>query len=640
MLIRRSLLLLIALVACQTPVPYVAPIVVPGAPQAGAAEGTIDLPIGVPMAGYSGRSHLLGGESKPDNRASAYTVGFVESAGIQTRPTVKTVWLHNGDDHLVIIKVDLIYSNDMLVEDVTAELEARTGQDLEGRVIISASHSHQSWGPFSDQFHFYLGGDKFNPEIYARLVLQLVQTSETAWDDRQDVSIGTAWARDWDPDDRIYRDRREQNDALQVWDDLPAGYGKDPHLNMIRVDALDGSPVAMMFTFGMHGTAVGGSSAMVSSDAPGGVEMALREQFDHEVVVMHLQGSGGDASPGGSGERFERLENVGQRAVAPIMDLWERTPTSDAPIALESASRHIPEFRDQIRVTRDGEVDWFYSPMGTVPDGEIYDADGDIIGPIDEFNAPYGAAFCGSEEPLIPAGGIGAQVFPYDSCVDAGLVSRILYALFDIEEGEISLPMPSSLKAGTTASLVGPLVTLTPDGEQVERPLFVSFFPGEPTAMFGEQFRRRAEAELGHPMALMVGYAQDHEGYLMIPEDWLMGGYEPNIALWGPLQGEHIMEGVLDYSSAFLGNEVHDDTAAGQVFAPTQYKDKPLPEITPDLTPDAGTQVSSIPMERFYMPNDMRLDLSHREQVPRVQGIVQLAWFGGDTMVDLPVVTL
>ena len=60
--------------------------------------------------------------------------------------------------------------------------------------------------------------------------------------------------------------------------------------------------------------------------------------------------------------------------------------------------------------------------------------------------------------------------------------------------------------------------------------------------MYAEQFRRRSKAELGFENAITVGYAQDHEGYLMIPEDWLVGGYEANINIWGPLQGEHIME--------------------------------------------------------------------------------------------------
>lgn len=619
------------------------PEVQPGAPIAGAAERTIDLPVGTPLGGYSNRSTLLGSSSRPDQRRTHYNVGFAPSAGVQTRPTLKVIWLHNDDDHLVLIKADLIYSNDHYVEDVARVLGEHLGLDLEGRVTISTSHSHQSYGPFSDQFHFYLGGDKFHPEIYSRLVDETVEVALRAWEGREEVSLGSGWAKDWDPDNRVYRDRRSENDDLQVWDDAEPGYGKDPYLHMLRVDRLDGTPMALAFTFGIHGTAVGSSSPMISTEVTGHIEYAVQDTFDEPVVAMHLQGSGGDASPGGRGARFARLESVGERAVAGIVDLWGDTPVSDAPITIETVSRSIPQFHSQIRVTRGGAVDWYYAPLtdNPQPDEQIYDENGDIISPIDEFNAPYGAAFCGSEAPLIPAGNIGSEIFPYSACMDVELVSRILYAVFNIEEGEIPLPLPESLKAGTTASLVGPLPTLTPEGEERQEPLYVGFFPGEPTGMYGEQFRRRAHAELDHPHALLVGYAQDHEGYLMIPEDWLLGGYEPNINVWGPLQAEHIMEGVLDMSAAFLGNGLHDRPQVGSAFIPTRYPDRDLIPLRPDPTPTAGTPILHAPTEPpLWTPESIPVDLSIPAAVPRVQHLVQFAWEGGDARVDLPVVTI
>lgn len=640
-MIRLSPLAPLLMLACSS-VEVAWPEVQPGAPLAGAAERTLDLPVGTPLGGFSARSTLLGSSSRPDPRRTHYITGFAPSAGVQTRPTLKVIWLHNDDEHLVLIKADLIYSNDHYVEDVARELGSRLGLDLEGRVTISTSHTHQSYGPFSDQFHFYLGGDRFHPEIYARLLDETVEVAERAWNSREEVQIGSGWAKDWDPDDRVYRDRRSENDDLQIWDDAEPGYGKDPYLHMLRIDRLDGTPMAFAFTFGIHGTVVGQSSPMISTDAPGHVEVAVQDAFPEPVVAMHLQGSGGDASPGGRGARLARLESIGERAVDAIVDLWDATPTSDAPITIETVSRHIPQFHSQIRVTRNGTVDWHYAPLtdNPMPDEQIYDENGDIISPIDEFNAPYGAAFCGSDAPLIPAGNIGSEVFPYSACMDVELVSRILYAVFNIDEGEIPLPLPETLKAGTTASLLGPLPTLTPSGEERSEPLYVGFFPGEPTGTYGEQFRRRAHAELDHPHALLVGYAQDHEGYLMIPEDWLLGGYEPNINVWGPLQGEHIMEGVLDMSAEYLGNGLHGRPGVGSAFAPTRYPDRPKVPLSPDRTPSAGTALTEAPEPPLWTPDDFEVDLDIPAEVPRVQGLVQFAWQGGDARVDLPTVTL
>jgi neutral ceramidase len=610
--------------------------------EAGAAEGTLDLPIGTPMGGFSSRSNLLGGESRPDNRRGPYHVGFVPSAGAQTRPGVKALWLHNGADDLLILKADLIYSNDHYVADVTRALEAQTGRDLRGRVVISASHSHQSYGPFSDQFHFYLGGDRFNPEIYARLVERTVDIALDAYASLQPAKIGSGWERDWDPEDRVYRDRRRDNDDLHVWDDAEPGAGKDPYLHVLRVDDADDTPIALVFTFGIHGTAVGADSPMLSTEVTGHLENAVQNAFDHPIVAMHLQGAGGDASPAGRGARFARLEHVGDAGAPGILRLWEATPTSDTPLALEAVSRHVPQHHSQIRVTRGGTVDWRYAPLtdNPAPDDEIYDEDGRILSPIDEFNAPFGAVFCGSDAPLIPAGNIGSQVFPYSACMDAELVSRILYALFQLEEGEIPLPLPESLKAGTTATSLHPIRTLRPDGTVEEDDLYTGFFPGEPTAMYAEQFRRRARAELDRDLALTVGYAQDHEGYLLIPEDWLLGGYEPNINLWGPLQAEHIMEGLLDASAQHLGNGVRTPDAVGSAFSPTTYPSRPLPELRPDHTPTAGTRLAAPPEPTLWTPDAMPIDLNVPESLRRVQGMIQVAWDGGDAMVDLPVVSL
>ena len=640
------LLQIFLLLACSPPdiEPVDWPDLALGAPVAGAAEGTLDLPVGTPLGGYSSRCHYLGGSSSQDNRASAYTVGFAESTGIQTRPGLKVLWIENGDDHLVLAKADVIYSFDGMVAELTRRLEESTAEDLEGRVILSANHSHASYGPYSDSYHFYLGGDRYDEEIFQRFAVQLTEVALEAWDNREEVSLGTGWAVDWDPEDRVYRDRRGDNDSLAIWDDVEPGYGKDPHLNLLKVERLDGSPMAAVYTFGIHGTSLNGDNSMISSDAPGQLEHVFQEQFEEPVVVMHLQGAGGDASPGGSDDAYARLESVGEYAVDPFLSLWDQTQTSSEPIRMETASRAFPQSLEEIHVSRNGEVDWRYQPYvdGYLADDEIYGEDGEVLSPLDEFNAPYGAAFCGSDSPLIPAGNIGSQIFPYSACMDVELVSWVLLGIFKLDEWgmeEIPLPMPSALRASTTVSRVGPLVTLDPDGAETEEDLLVGFFPGESTAMFTEQWRRRMKSELGHERALHVGYSQDHEGYLLLPEDWLMGGYEPNINLWGPLQAEYLLEGALDTVAQVLDTDVREAADPLGLFQPTQYSARELGEEEPDLTLSAGTRITEVP-EYLWLPLDLTASLDTPETVRRVDGIVQMAWEGGDPMVDLPQVSL
>ncbi|MDG1480843.1 MAG: neutral/alkaline non-lysosomal ceramidase N-terminal domain-containing protein [Myxococcota bacterium] len=632
-----------------------------GAPVAGVAEVPIDFPVGAPMGGYSSRCDYLGGDGSVDKRQSAYALAFSSSAGIQTRPMAKALWLENGDQHLVVLKADVIYSYDGMVEELEARLSEATGVELNGRIMLTTSHTHNAPANYSDQIHFYLGGDRYNEEVFRRFATSLEAAALSAYEGRVDAKIGMGIATDWDPDDRVYADRREQNDDLQVWDDAPAGYGKDPHLYVLRVDDLNDNPLGVFFNFGIHGTSLGGNNAMISTDSSGGLEGILEERFDTPVVVAHLQGAGGDAAPQGTsahGHEYARMEGIGEFAVDAIHDLWSATPTSDASLTLDSVGHSIPQALDTIQVTRDGTVDWYYAPYNEdeefAPDDLIYDTDGSILSPIDEFNAQYGGVFCGYDDPLISSGTIGSQVPPYDGCMNVELISFVINGIFGLDEfwegGEAPLPLPSSEQAGTAAALLSPLSILNPDGTTTSEDFLVGFFPGETTAMYTEQFRRRAAAELGLSQSMVVGYAQDHEGYLLIPEDWLIGGYEPNINLWGPLQGEHIMEGVLLSIEEHLLTETLEPQDPLGIWQPTDYPVRDLPGLAPDDAPAAGTALTSLP-EYIYTP----LDLAHPDEakdgdaliaiapeavVPRVQGMVQFAWEGGDPGVDMPLVIL
>jgi neutral ceramidase len=231
-------------------------------------------------------------------------------------------------------------------------------------------------------------------------------------------------------------------------------------------------------------------------------------------------------------------------------------------------------------------------------------------------------------------------VFPYEACIDVGLMTALMKAFFDLTDEDLPLPLPESFKAGTTATRFGPLPTRMPDGTEQSLDVFGGFFPGEPTAMFVEQWRRRVRDELGHPQAWLVGYAQDHEGYLLIPEDWLVGGYEPNIAIWGPLQGEHIMEGVLEYGDAVLNTDVHEEVDPWGWHGPTEYVDRPLPTEAPDVTPLAGTRITADPPAYVWVPPGFTLDLDAPDTVTRVRDQVQLLWHGGDPAVDFPRISL
>ncbi|HMV68626.1 MAG TPA: neutral/alkaline non-lysosomal ceramidase N-terminal domain-containing protein, partial [Myxococcota bacterium] len=619
------------------------PDLVAGAPVVGAAEGTLKLPLGTPLSGFTARCGCFGGFSRQDDRDSAYTSDFVESTGVHVRPTIKVIWVTNGDEHLVMTKTDTIYSFDGLVDAITARLEERTGLTLQGRVTHSGNHNHSSFGDFSDHIGFYLGSDKFNREVFERFADQVADVAMEAWDGRRPASIGMGWAKDWDPDDKVYSDRRGDNDGLVVWPDMgEEQWRKDPYMHVVRFDdAETADPLAVLLAWGMHPYVFGEDMSMATGDATALVETEVAESFDSKVVAMFLQTGAGDASVRGSDDGWARMETVGVYARDAVLDLWSSIETSSAPITLEAISRSTPMNLNRVRVTRNGAVNWYYPPFN--PDREaddvVYDEDGQIITPLDEFNTDYGAAFCGSGDFDFPVGGMPTDAPEYTSCMNITLLMGLIKGFFELTDEDVTLPLQGMKQVYTGLARLGPLPVVYADGTRATEDTLWGFFPGEPLHMFTEQWRRRALAELGYRNAVAFGYSMDHEGYLAIPEDWLQGGYEPDISFWGPLGAEYIMESALHDAEDILGTdqkEGHDPSRGVE-----RYAERPLPTLQPDLTPTAGTALTMATVPAYYwIPDGFELDLDIPERVKRVQGVIQVGWQGGDPGVDDPRVTL
>jgi neutral ceramidase len=617
-----------------------------GPPVAGMAEGHVHLPIGTPLGGYTSRCKCFGGVSiardELDLRDSDYTFQFIPSFGVQTRPHVVTLWLENGDQAVLMVKTDIIYSFEGIVSALEQRMTEETGHDMVGKVIVATTHTHAGPSNYDKGMTWFLGGDRYDGEVFERMVGQMGDIAVEAWQSRQDAAIGLGIAKDWDPDNRVYRDRRDDNDELAFFEGIEPGPYKDPWMTLLRVDTAAGEPIGMFYGFGIHGTIEGENNPLSSVEAGAHTEVALAEKFDEPLVVGMWQHGGGDASPAGVDRSFARMESIGDLAADAIYELWEQTPTSSAPISLETVGRAIPTSRDELRVTRNGTTDLHYAPYDpeATPDDVIYDAAGEIISPIDEFNTNYGGAFCGDDEPLIPGYNVGSDIYPYESCVDVDAIGFVIAGFFGL--GEPDLPLQESEWASVAASRMGPLPIREPDGTIVEDDVLWAFFPGETTAMYTEQFRRRAAEELGIEHAIPVGYAQDHEGYLLIPEDWLSGGYEASINIWGPLQGEHIMEGLLQLADEhLLTTELREPLDPTSLYTGSVYGDIPQDPKNPDPTPDAG-QAAETPPEELWLPfgEDFVPATQPAAELHRVADMAQFIWYGGDPAVDDPEVTI
>ncbi|MEI8259116.1 MAG: neutral/alkaline non-lysosomal ceramidase N-terminal domain-containing protein, partial [Deltaproteobacteria bacterium] len=212
---------------------------------AGAAEARLDLPVGTAMGGYSGRADFMGGDSRVDERVVEQSAAFRPSVGVETAQMVRAIAITAGEETVVIVKVDLTLADD----GITFAIAERLGPEFAGKVIFLTSHTHGGMSQYSADTRLALGLSVFRRAVFDRVVNTAVTVAQQALAQRVPARVGVSHDAAFDPADTVSHDRRTEND------DLPGGaHRKDNDLFVLRVDAMNGDPIAMMAVFGVHGT--------------------------------------------------------------------------------------------------------------------------------------------------------------------------------------------------------------------------------------------------------------------------------------------------------------------------------------------------------------------------------------------------
>ncbi|MBA2539709.1 MAG: hypothetical protein H0V17_08755 [Deltaproteobacteria bacterium] len=602
-----------------------------GALEAGASERILHIPIGTALGGYTGRAGFISSAGSVDARKVDLPGTFNPSIGVTTAPRVKALALKAGGETVVIIKADIIF----VYEGMVFDLEQRLGVEFAGKVMIAVSHSHSGWAQFTGHGPLKLGAGQMRDLVYQRFLDDFEGVAREALAKLEPAKLGVFADSQFDMDDVINRDRRGDNDMLPGGDN--AG---DEHLFLIRVDRTDGSPIAIVPVFGEHGTLNGEDNPFASADASGGIEHALEEQFADPVVILHLQGAGADVSPAGHGGldcankpgkssdpcfSWTSEEGHGRGAIPTLMAAYDAAGTvmKDS-LELEMITRSIETgpFPETFAI-RDGTVRYDNFDPEQLPDGVVVDGSGALIPTIDEFHAQVGAGLCETAEPMFPAAQIpGTEgVLPYGSCLKLDLAAEILEPIFDIDFGvDETHPVCESTRTTISALRIGEYVLGT--------------LPGEVSVLIADLVR--AKSPVGADKTIVIGYSQGHVGYLLRPEDWVLGGYEPSVTFWGPLEGEYIAEQLIALVPMAM-TPVREDAGEGSTRVATPVMVDPMEIDNP--AQGAGsipTEIPSVTWSRTGTPTTAQ----PAAQIPRVSGIATFTWIGDDPQVKTPRVTL
>ncbi len=544
-------------------VPHLAGPAATGALHAGLGVALLHGPIGVSMGGYAGRFQGV---------HTRWSDSLKGSAGMYGRMSAKALALRVGAETLVLVKSPLLTSDSYLLHRIEAAVQARAGVDLRGRIITGAGHSHHEPARFwpIPAGLGAIGLDTFDYEVAELLAQHFAVAIERALGDLGPAEWAWATHENWDPSGLVYRDRRGANDPT---------WGKDPRLTLLGVRRPSvADPFALVVHFPIHGTVMGDDNDLHIEDAPGYVEHKLEDGWADSkgkpLTVMFLQAAGGDASPGGDQLGHPgpaRLERVGELAAGLILP---KLP----------ALAYKPEMQLAVRTVR-LDIDYAH----------LY-ADADVQ---DEFLNEEGKPYLwGGWQCTSPGHTPGKSMKGKPKqCVELG---ALLPAL-----GE-PLPFGELNQVVLTAARLGDLGLIT--------------LPGEPTYSLVQYARQQVEGSLaGLGTLMVVGYAQDYFLYLTAPDDWLVGGYEQVMSVWGPAAGRFFARNSLDLLKNMWAGKTQPTfwQASPYLTQPT-----PKPPRVEELAVDPGTWVQMPPAD-----------------VSRTQ-VVDLAFKGGDPAFSIPRVSL
>ena len=208
---------------------------------------------------------------------------------IESDLTATVLVLGNDDTKTALIATDLCVISMTEAGELRAGVAKALGIPV-SHVLLNLSHTHSA--PALPEFMAMTDTPEDIPfrERYRRDLLRwLVEAAMEADGRLQPARIGCGWGGSL-----IGVYRREVRDGRDVLGEVP-DHPIDSSVGVIRVDDLDGDPIATLFRYSAHTVTVGSRSMVASSDYPGPARDVIERNLGG--LAIFLQGCGGNVNP-------------------------------------------------------------------------------------------------------------------------------------------------------------------------------------------------------------------------------------------------------------------------------------------------------------------------------------------------------
>ncbi len=307
--------------------------------RAGAGRVTITPPLTVPHAGWGAQTHIL-----PD--------------GVETDLWASVLVLDDGRETAAVVDLDLV----ILTRDESETVRAAVARVLKidpQNVRVSLTHNHA--GPPPSDWDWVDDGRAAHKAYYAMLPDLVAGAARIALNTMKPARAGAGAG-----ESRVAKNRRETSPSGRTVTGTNFYGTIDPQVLVVRIEGLDGSPLAAIVGYTMHPTTLGPTNRLISADWPGHLKRTVQAMTG--TMCFFAQGATGNVGPGPEGftddVRVVRTLGmlVGCEAVRVYADMhlppvqfrheriwesgaplgrWTAVPVPDHPPAVRTRSREL-----------------------------------------------------------------------------------------------------------------------------------------------------------------------------------------------------------------------------------------------------------------------------------------------------------
>jgi neutral ceramidase len=247
----------------------------------------------VPVTSAQFRAAVVKVDITPSD--SQYLLGYNErkSTGVMDRIYHRIVAIDDGNTQFFIISTDFCLFSPSEYDKVAARLQQKYGINPLN-VWWSVTHTHSAPEIGVPGVYGVYMGDRIQHDVdtayTAKVEQQLIDGILEARKNLAPAQLSVGWG---------YSQANMNRRAIDVNGKASLGMNPDGpvdrRIGLLRLNKEDGSPLALIANYAMHGTVMGPANLEISGDAPGVVATYVEEKLG--VPVLYVNGAAGNIAP-------------------------------------------------------------------------------------------------------------------------------------------------------------------------------------------------------------------------------------------------------------------------------------------------------------------------------------------------------